>query len=153
KSLRGQDEEDSNIEDMTILKWLRKRMRLTPQLEGDKFFIRKDGLLWATPLLLVLILVEASDVLFAVESITAIFAVTRALFIVLTAHLVAILAERASFFLLSGPASKMHYVHYALGILLNLLRFKMLLVDVVHMAISIPVSFIRLVLTITAILS
>jgi tellurite resistance protein TerC len=73
KFLRGQHEEDSNIEDMAILKWLRKHMRITPQLQGDKFFVRQNGLLWATPLFLVLILVEASDVIFAVDSIPAIF--------------------------------------------------------------------------------
>ena len=97
KFLRGQHEEDSNIEDMAILKWLRKHMRITPQLQGDKFFVRQNGLLWATPLFLVLILVEASDVIFAVDSIPAIFAVTTDPFIVLTANLMAILGLRAMF--------------------------------------------------------
>ena len=81
KFLKGHDE-DPNIEDMALLKWLRKHMRITPQLEGDKFFVRQNGLLWATPLFLVLILVEASDVIFAVDSIPAIFAVTSDPFIV-----------------------------------------------------------------------
>lgn len=153
KFLRGQDEEESNIEDMAILKWLRKRMRITPQLEGDKFFIRKNGLLWATPLFLVLILVEASDVIFAVDSIPAIFAVTTDPFIVLTANLMAILGLRAMFFLLSGAASKMHYLPYGLGIILVFIGFKMLMLDVFHMPIWISLSFIVLVLTITAILS
>ena len=153
KFLRGQDEEESNIEDMAILKWLRKHMRITPQLEGDKFFIRKDNLLWATPLFLVLLLVEASDVIFAVDSIPAIFAVTTDPFIVLTANLMAILGLRAMFFLLSGAASKMHYLPYGLGIILVFIGFKMLMLDVFHMPIWISLSFIVLVLTITAILS
>ena len=153
KFLRGQDEEESNIEDMAILKWLHKRMRITPQLEADKFFIRKDGLLWATPLLLDLILVEASDVIFAVDSIPAIFAVTTDPFIVLTANLMAILGLRAMFFLLSGAASKMHYLPYGLGIILVFIGFKMLMLDVFHMPIWISLSFIVIVLTITAILS
>ncbi|HJF26671.1 TerC family protein [Acinetobacter bohemicus] len=154
KFLRGQDEEEeSNIEDMAILKWLRKHMRITPQLEGDKFFIRKDSLLWATPLFLVLLLVEASDVIFAVDSIPAIFAVTTDPFIVLTANLMAILGLRAMFFLLSGAASKMHYLPYGLGIILVFIGFKMLMLDVFHMPIWISLSFIVLVLTITAILS
>lgn len=153
KFLRGQDEEESNIEDMAILKWLRKRMRITPQLEADKFFIRKDGLLWATPLFLVLILVEASDVIFAVDSIPAIFAVTTDPFIVLTANLMAILGLRAMFFLLSGAASKMHYLPYGLGIILVFIGCKMLMLDVFHMPIWISLSFIVIVLTITAILS
>ncbi|TSH71289.1 TerC family protein [Acinetobacter sp. RF15A] len=153
KFLRGQGEEESNIEDMAILKWLRKHMRITPQLEGEKFFIHKDNLLWATPLFLVLLLVEASDVIFAVDSIPAIFAVTTDPFIVLTANLMAILGLRAMFFLLSGAASKMHYLPYGLGIILVFIGFKMLMLDVFHMPIWISLSFIVLVLTITAILS
>ena len=153
KFLRGQHEEDSNIEDMAILKWLRKHMRITPQLQGDKFFVRQNGLLWATPLFLVLILVEASDVIFAVDSIPAIFAVTTDPFIVLTANLMAILGLRAMFFLLSGAASKMHYLPYGLGIILVFIGFKMLMLDVFHMPIWISLSFIGIVLTVTAILS
>ncbi|WP_334136437.1 TerC family protein [Acinetobacter schindleri] len=153
KFLRGQHEEDSNIEDMAILKWLRKHMRITPQLQGDKFFIRQNGLLWATPLFLVLILVEASDVIFAVDSIPAIFAVTTDPFIVLTANLMAILGLRAMFFLLSGAASKMHYLPYGLGLILVFIGFKMLMLDVFHMPIWISLSFIVIVLTVTAILS
>ena len=153
KFLRGQHEEDSNIEDMAILKWLHKHMRITPQLQGDKFFVRQNGLLWATPLFLVLILVEASDVIFAVDSIPAIFAVTTDPFIVLTANLMAILGLRAMFFLLSGAASKMHYLPYGLGIILVFIGFKMLMLDVFHMPIWISLSFIVIVLTVTAILS
>ncbi|AYO56186.1 TerC family protein [Acinetobacter wuhouensis] len=153
KFLKGQEEEDSNIEDMAILKWLRKHMRITPQLEGGKFFVRQNGVLWATPLFLVLILVEASDVIFAVDSIPAIFAVTTDPFIVLTANLMAILGLRAMFFLLSGAASKMHYLPYGLGLILVFIGFKMLMLDVFHMPIWISLSFIVIVLTITAILS
>lgn len=153
KFLRGQHEEDRNIEDMAILKWLRKHMRITPQLQGDKFFVRQNGLLWATPLFLVLILVEASDVIFAVDSIPAIFAVTTDPFIVLTANLMAILGLRAMFFLLSGAASKMHYLPYGLGLILVFIGFKMLMLDVFHMPIWISLSFIVIVLTVTAILS
>lgn len=152
KFLKGQDE-DPNIEDMAMLKWLRKHMRITPQLEGSKFFVRKDGLLWATPLFLVLILVEASDVIFAVDSIPAIFAVTSDPFIVLTANLMAILGLRAMFFLLAGAASKMHYLPYGLGIILLFIGFKMLMLDVFHMPIWISLSFIVIVLAITSWLS
>lgn len=153
KFLKGQDEEDSNIEDMAMLKWLRKHMRITPQLEGAKFFVRQNGLLWATPLFLVLILVEASDVIFAVDSIPAIFAVTNDPFIVLTANLMAILGLRAMFFLLAGSASKMHYLPYGLGIILVFIGFKMLMLDVFHMPIWISLGFIVIVLAITAWLS
>ncbi len=153
KLLKGQDEEDSNIEDMKILKWLRKHMRITPTMQGEKFFVRQNGVLWATPLFLVLILVEASDVIFAVDSIPAIFAVTSDPFIVLTANLMAILGLRAMFFLLSGAASKMHYLPYGLGIILMFIGTKMLLLDVFHMPIWISLGFIIITLAITAILS
>lgn len=152
KFLKGQ-EENPNIEDMAILKWLRKHMRITPQLEGNKFFVRQNGVFWATPLFLVLILVEASDVIFAVDSIPAIFAVTTDPFIVLTANLMAILGLRAMFFLLSGAASKMHYLPYGLGLILVFIGFKMLMLDVFHMPIWISLGFIILVLAITAVLS
>lgn len=152
KFLKGH-EEDPNIEDMAILKWLRKYMRITPQMEGDKFFVRQNGLLWATPLFLVLILVEASDVIFAVDSIPAIFAVTSDPFIVLTANLMAILGLRAMFFLLAGAASKMHYLPYGLGLILLFIGFKMLMLDVFHMPIWISLGFIVITLTITAWLS
>ncbi|MCU4579283.1 TerC family protein [Acinetobacter courvalinii] len=153
KFLKGQDEEDTNIEDIKLLKWLRKHMRITPQLEGNNFFVRQNGVLWATPLFLVLILVEASDVIFAVDSIPAIFAVTSDPFIVLTANLMAILGLRAMFFLLAGAASKMHYLPYGLGIILLFIGAKMLLLDVFHMPIWISLGFIVLVLGITAYLS
>lgn len=153
KFFKGQNEEETNIEDMAILKWLRKHMRITPQLHGNKFFVRQNGILWATPLFLVLILVEASDVIFAVDSIPAIFAVTSDPFIVLTANLMAILGLRAMFFLLSGAATKMRYLPYGLGIILVFIGFKMLMLDVFHMPIWISLGFIVLVLTITAILS
>ncbi|RKG36621.1 TerC family protein [Acinetobacter rongchengensis] len=153
KFLKGQDEEETNIEDMAILKWLRKHIRITPNLQGDKFFVRQNGLLWATPLFLVLILVEASDVIFAVDSIPAIFAVTSDPFIVLTANLMAILGLRAMFFLLAGSASKMHYLPYGLGIILVFIGFKMLMLDVFHMPIFISLGFIVVVLAITAWLS
>jgi len=148
KFLKGQDD-DPNIEEMALLKWLRKHFRITPQLEGHKFWVRKQGQLWLTPLFVVLILVEFSDVIFAVDSIPAIFAVTSDPFIVLTANLMAILGLRAMFFLLSGAAVKMHYLPYGLGVILLFIGAKMLLLDVFHMPIWISLGFIAVVLTIT----
>ena len=152
KFLQGQ-EQQSNIEDMSLLKWLRKHIRITPQLDGHKFFVRQNGLLWATPLFLVLLLVEVSDVIIAVDSIPAIFAVTSDPFIVLTANLMAILGLRAMFFLLAGAATKMHYLPYGLGIILIFIGFKMLMLDVFHMPIWLSLGFIIITLAITAGLS
>lgn len=152
KFLQGQ-EQQPNIEEMALLKWLRKHIRITPQLDGHKFFVRQNGLLWATPLFLVLVLVEVSDVIFAVDSIPAIFAVTSDPFIVLTANLMAILGLRAMFFLLAGAATKMHYLPYGLGIILIFIGFKMLMLDVFHMPIWLSLGFIIITLAITAGLS
>ena len=152
KFLKGQDE-NPNIEEMALLKWLRKHIRITPQLDGQKFFVHQNGLLWATPLFLVLILVEVSDVIFAVDSIPAIFAVTSDPFIVLTANLMAILGLRAMFFLLAGAATKMHYLPYGLGIILIFIGFKMLMLDLFHMPIWLSLGFIIITLAITAGLS
>lgn len=153
QTLRNQDEEDGNIEDSKLLKFLRKHLRITQELDGNKFFVRKNGLLWATPLFLVLVLVELSDVIFAVDSIPAIFAVTNDPFIVLSANLMAILGLRAMFFLLAGAAEKMHYLPYGLGIILLFIGTKMMLLDVFHMPVWISLGFIVTVLAITAYLS
>lgn len=98
-------------------------------------------------------MVEASDVIFAVWDSIPVIAVTTDPFIVLTANLMAILGLRAMFFLLSGAATKMHYLPYGLGLILLFIGFKMLMLDVFHMPIWISLGFIVLVLTITAWLS
>lgn len=153
KFLRGSGEEAGNIEDMKLLKWLRGHMRITPTLRENKFFVRENGLLWATPLLVVLILVEFSDVIFAVDSIPAIFAVTTDPFIVLSANLFAILGLRAMFFLLAGAAANMHYLPYGLGVIMTFIGIKMLLLDVYHVPIAASLGFIGIVLAITGWLS
>jgi tellurite resistance protein TerC len=150
KFLKGNHDEPADIEDMKLLQWLRKHLRITPKLHGNQFLVKQNGVLWATPLLIVLILVEFSDVIFAVDSIPAIFAVTSDPFIVLSANLLAILGLRAMFFLLAGTAAKMHYLPYGLGVILLFIGAKMLLLDVFHMPIAISLGFIGVVLAITA---
>lgn len=153
KFLKGQDE-DPDIEDMKLLKWLRKKLPITPTLREDKFTIREKGKLFVTPLLIVLILVEVSDVIFAVDSIPAIFAVTSDPFIVLSANLMAILGLRAMFFLLAGAAQKMHYLPYGLGVILIFIGFKMLMLMFnIHIPIWLSLGVIAVVLIITTILS
>ena len=99
-------EDDSGIGDKPLVRWIRSHLRMTDKIESERFFTRKNGVLFATPLLLVLILVELSDVIFAVDSIPAIFAVTTDPFIVLTSNLFAILGLRAMYFLLAGVAER-----------------------------------------------
>ena len=153
KFLKGGHDEPVDIENMKLLKWLRGHMRITPTLREGKFFVRENGLLWATPLFVVLILVEFSDVIFAVDSIPAIFAVTTDPFIVLSANLLAILGLRAMFFLLAGAAAKMYYLPYGLGVIMTFIGIKMLLLDVYHVPIAASLGFIGVVLAITAWLS
>lgn len=145
--------EESDIEDSFLLKWLRKHLRITKELEGEKFVVRRDGLLWFTPLAIVVILVELSDVIFAVDSIPAIFAVTTDPFIVLTANLLAILGLRAMFFLVSGAANKFHLLPYALAIIMVFIGIKMLLLEVYKIPIGFSLGFIAVTLAITAFLS
>ena len=136
-----------------LYKFLQKHLRVTDDMHGDKFTIIKNGVKYFTPLAVVLILVELSDVIFAVDSIPAIFAVTTDPFIVLTANLLAILGLRAMFFLLSGLADKFHLLPYALSVILVFIGAKMLLLDVFHVPMAISLGFIAAVLTVTAILS
>ena len=136
-----------------LYKFLQKYLRVTDDMHGDNFTIIKNGVKYFTPLAVVLILVELSDVIFAVDSIPAIFAVTTDPFIVLTANLLAILGLRAMFFLLSGLADKFHLLPYALSVILVFIGAKMLLLDVFHVPMAISLGFIAAVLTVTAILS
>lgn len=152
KFLKGQEEE-SNIEDMKLLKWLRGHFPITSTLRENHFVVYEQGKRWLTPLFIVLILVEFSDIIFAVDSIPAIFSVTQDAFIVLSANLMAILGLRAMFFLLGGMANKMHYLPYGLGIILLFIGIKMLMLDFFHIPIWASLGFIAIVLTITAIFS
>ena len=136
-----------------IYKFLKKHLRVTDAPAQDKFTLRKNGQLYFTSLAVVLILVELSDVIFAVDSIPAIFAVTTDPFIVLTANLLAILGLRAMFFLLSSLADKFHLLPYALSVIMVFIGVKMLLLDVYHLPIAVSLGFIVFVLVMTAILS
>ncbi len=112
-----------------VLKWLRARYRVTEHLEGERFWVVKDGLRYATPLLLVLVLVEVTDLIFAVDSIPAIFAVTSDPFIVFTANTFAILGLRAMYFLLADMADRFHLLGYGLAAIVTLVGVKMLILD------------------------
>ena len=112
------------------LRWMRARFRMTPALEGERFFVWRDGVRYATPLLLVLALVELTDLIFALDSIPAIFAVTQDPFIVFTANTFAILGLRAMYFLLADMADRFHLLGYGLALIVTLVGAKMLLMDV-----------------------
>ena len=110
-----------------VVRWFKKLMPVTPDYRGDRFFVRENGLRMATPLFVVLLLVEISDLIFAVDSIPAIFAVTTDPFIVYTSNVFAMLGLRSLYFALAGIMGKFHYLKIGLGVVLSFVGVKMLL--------------------------
>lgn len=146
-------EDETGIGEKPLVKWIRGHLRMTDTIDNEKFFVRKNGILFATPLLLVLILVELSDVIFAVDSIPAIFAVTTDPFIVLTSNLFAILGLRAMYFLLAGVAERFSMLKYGLSIILGFIGIKMLIVDLYHIPIAISLGVVFGILALTLIIN
>lgn len=126
KMLRAIDAKP-DLENNRLVAFLRRRLRITSDYHGEKFFVRRDGVLWATPLFLVLLLIETTDVIFAVDSIPAIFAITQDPFIVYTANVFAILGLRALYFALAGIIHRFHYLKYGLALVLIVVGAKMIL--------------------------
>jgi tellurite resistance protein TerC len=120
-------EETIHPERHPVIRWFKRLMPVTPDYRRDKFFVRENGLLMATPLFVVLLLVEVSDLIFAVDSIPAIFAVTTDPFIVYTSNVFAILGLRSLYFALAGVMDKFHYLKVGLGVVLTFVGVKMLL--------------------------
>ncbi|WP_446668710.1 TerC family protein [Klebsiella pneumoniae] len=146
-------EDDSGIGDKPLVRWIRSHLRMTDKIESERFFTRKNGVLFATPLLLVLILVELSDVIFAVDSIPAIFAVTTDPFIVLTSNLFAILGLRAMYFLLAGAAERFSMLKYGLSVILVFIGVKMLIVDFYHIPVAISLGVVGGILAVTLLIN
>ena len=146
-------EDESGIGDKPLVRWIRSHLRMTDKIESERFFTRKNGVLFATPLLLVLILVELSDVIFAVDSIPAIFAVTTDPFIVLTSNLFAILGLRAMYFLLAGVAERFSMLKYGLSVILVFIGIKMLIVDFFHIPIAISLGVVGGILVLTLLIN
>lgn len=120
-------EEEIHPERNPLVRWFKKLMPVTNDYRGDKFFVRENGIRMATPLFVVLLLVEFSDLIFAVDSIPAIFAVTKDPFIVYTSNVFAILGLRSLYFALAGVMDKFHYLKIGLGVVLSFVGVKMLL--------------------------
>ena len=136
-----------------LLKWLRKHVRITDNYHGDKFWIYDKGVRWFTPMFLVLVLIEASDLIFAVDSIPAIFAVTQDPFIVFTSNIFAILGLRALYFLLADMAERFHLLKYGLAVVLMFVGIKMLIVDWFKIPVAVSLGVIVAVLGISMLLS
>jgi tellurite resistance protein TerC len=120
-------EEEIHPERNPVVRWFKKLRPVTPEYRGDKFFVRENGIRMATPLFVVLLLVEFTDLIFAVDSIPAIFAVTQDAFIVYTSNVFAILGLRSLYFALAGVMDKFHYLKIGLGVVLSFVGVKMIL--------------------------
>ena len=136
-----------------LLRWLRGHMRITPDFHGQSFFVRQQGLLYATPMFLVLVMIELSDLVFAVDSIPAIFAVTTDPFIVFTSNIFAIMGLRALYFLLADMADRFHLLKYGLAIVLVFIGGKMLVMPWFHMPVQWSLAVVGTIIAISVFLS
>lgn len=134
-------EEEPDLEKNPVLRWMRGHLRISNQFEGEKLWVWQEGIRWYTPLFIVVVLIAVTDVIFAVDSIPAIFAVTTDPFIVMTSNIFAILGLRALFFLIADMANRFELLKYGLAIVLMFIGGKMLLA----MWLEIPVMLSLLV--------
>lgn len=114
-----------NLENNFVIKQLKKIFRIHPQIEGQKFFFKKNGLLYVTPLFLSLVFLELSDIVFAVDSVPAIFAITKEPLIVFTSNIFAILGLRSMYFMLADVMDRFSYIKYGLAAVLIFVGLKM----------------------------
>ncbi|XOD70122.1 MAG: TerC/Alx family metal homeostasis membrane protein [Sodalis sp. (in: enterobacteria)] len=149
--LPGNDRQD--IVNRPLLQWLYRKLRVTTNLHGNRFFIRRAGLLCTTPLLLALIMIECSDIIFSLDSIPAIFSVTTDPFIVLTSNLFAILGLRAMYFLLANVANRFSLLKYGIAVIFMFIGIKMLFIDIIHIPAVVSLAMVVATLTITLLVS
>lgn len=147
------DNQEIHPEKNPVLKLMRRVVPVTSDYHGQHFWTKIDARRFATPLLVVLVLIEVTDVVFAVDSIPAILAVTRSEFLVFTSNAFAILGLRALYFVLSGAADKLRYLNVGLGIILGFVGIKMLITELYHVPTFLSLVVIAVVLTITVIVS
>ncbi|MDO8887823.1 MAG: TerC family protein [Hydrogenophaga sp.] len=144
---------EESLEDNPALKLLRKVLPVSKNFDGEKFWTVENGKCIATPLFMVICLVGLTDVIFAVDSIPAIFAITKDPFIVLTSNVFAILGLRAMFFLLQAAASRFHLLNYGLAVILVFIGTKMMLIDVFKIPVAVSLGVVLSILVITMIWS
>jgi tellurite resistance protein TerC len=145
--------QEQDLESNPALKLLRRLMPVSKSFDGEKFWTVENGKRIATPLLLVIALVGLTDVIFAVDSIPAIFAITTDPFIVLTSNIFAILGLRAMFFLLAAMATKVHLLSYGLAVILVFIGTKMILIDVIKIPVLLSLGVVVAVLAVTMVWS
>jgi len=135
-----------DLDNNPLLRWIRGHMRITPGFHGERFFVVLNGVRWATPMFLVLVLIEASDLMFAVDSIPAIFAVTTDPFIIFTSNIFAIMGLRALYFLLADMADRFHLLKYGLALVLVFIGGKMTLMPWFHMPVEWSLAVVGVVI-------
>ncbi len=145
--------QEPDLEANPVLRWMRGHLRIAPGYNGNRLMTMKDGVRHFTPLFVVLILIAVTDVIFAVDSIPAIFAITVDPFVVLTSNVFAVLGLRAMFFLLAGMADRFHLLPYGLAVILVFIGGKMLLIDVFKIPVLASLAGVVVILAATMWLS
>jgi len=135
-------EAESHPEQNFLIRYFSRHLRLTKEYRGEKFFSRENGQLFATPLFLVLLIVEITDVTFAVDSIPAVFGITRDTFIVYTSNVFAILGLRALYFLLAGVLDKLDYLKVGLALVLIFVGAKMIVEPWLHISVGFSLAIV-----------
>ena len=139
-----------------MYRFLRRHLPVTSELRGQRFVVRDGGKLLATPLLVTLVFVEMTDIVFAVDSVPAIFGITREPLIVFTSNVFAILGLRAMYFVLAGAMDKFHFLRYGLGVVLAFVGLKMVWLNRAwggHFPITVSLAIIVGVITASIVLS
>ncbi|MGL4650577.1 MAG: TerC family protein [Caldilineaceae bacterium] len=147
------NDEEMEPEKNPVVRWVRRFIPLTDDYDGQRFLTRRNGVLMATPLLLVLVVVETTDLVFALDSIPAIFAVTQDPFIVFTSNVFAILGLRSLYFLLAGMMDKFHYLKLGLAAVLTFVGVKMVTAEWFHISTGLSLAVVATVLTISIVAS
>ncbi|MCD6040142.1 MAG: TerC family protein [Gammaproteobacteria bacterium] len=147
------EESKKDFSQNIVLRWVRRHFKVTETFHEERFFVKKKNIWYVTPLFLVLILVEIGDLIFAMDSIPAIFAVTNDAFIVFTSNIFAILGLRALYFLLANMLPRFHLLKYGIALVLVFIGVKMLLASWVVVPIPLALSIVVAILVTTVILS
>ncbi len=142
-----------DLERNPALRWMRSHLPLSPQYHGNALIVHQGGKRWYTPLFVVIVLIGVTDLIFAVDSIPAIFAITSDPFIVLTSNVFAVLGLRAMFFLLAGMADRFHLLPYGLALVLGFIGIKMLLLDVYKIPVLVALGVVVSIIAATVVLS
>jgi len=146
--IKKEEDDDVDIENSKLVKFMRRRFRMTADYEGDKFFVRRKSTLFITPLFLVLMVIESTDLVFALDSIPAVFTITENGYVAFTSNIFAVMGLRSMYFLLSSVMDKFKYLGTGLAFVLMFIGAKMLL-EIIHIEIPVHYSLIVVVSIIT----